>query len=144
MDISKEYQEMCKDLPDELKHEHPEPNDVVVLEDGSIGYIGNWIYDGNKDGDVVDGGCGCCAGFGRPFIWLPRQDQLQDMLDLTCAMFPLQECNRLFTNWCIENKYSSGEYIFKPLYLFQSMEQLWLAFIMSKTFGKEWNGNEWV
>ena len=128
MDISEEYQEMCKDLPDELKHEHPEPNDVVVVEDGSIGYIGNWFYGGGVSAVLMNEGCGCCSHFTDPVTWLPRQDQLQDMLGDTLS---LQYFDELHDAYQLYGSYA------------KTHEQLWLAYVMYEKFGKKWNGKEW-
>ena len=50
-----------------------------------------------------------------PSIWLPRQDQLQGMVEYTVGV----------------NK-------------FNSMEQLWLAFVMSEKYNKKWDGKDWI
>ncbi len=71
-----------------------------------------------------------------PNIWLPRQDQLQEMI---------KDKFRLKT----------GEiFLIQPFYYFSlsqfyqkvnaSMEQLWLAFVMKEKYGKLWNGQNWV
>ncbi len=88
------------------------------------------------------------VGFGdigdKDLIWLPRQDQLQEMLDYP---FPAQLVQD-FANWCNENHYYGiGEG--KKFKLLEnlgqlSMEQLWLAFIMKEKYGKTWNGKDWV
>lgn len=64
------------------------------------------------------------------YIWLPRQDQLQDMVELS-----LDVMNYSF-------------YVFSmavgALNKFTSMEQLWLAFVMKEKYGKVWNGENWI
>jgi len=73
------------------------------------------------------------------YIWLPRQDQLQDILlsdpksfitpeDLLMGLYSYTLKNN-------EDKYG-GE-------LAASMEQLWLAFVMHEKFKKKWNGKDW-
>lgn len=66
------------------------------------------------------------------FTWLPRQDQLQEMLnkeladlvwDFGAFLYPMN---------------SSVHYDGK------SMEQLWLAFVMYEKYNKTWNGEDWV
>jgi hypothetical protein len=60
-------------------------------------------------------------------IWLPRQDQLQEMV-----MQP-RLLQRFFVWW--DNL---------PLFPdYDSMEQLWLAFVM-KEKGKTWDGDKWI
>ena len=67
-------------------------------------------------------------------VWLPRQDQLQKMLDDDVDKL----CKRIF-DW-IEFTYPvMGGMDFEP----KSMEQLWLAFVMFEKFGKVWSNNDW-
>ncbi len=74
------------------------------------------------------------------FIRLFRQDQLQEMIG------NYEECkNALFEAGYLDNEYSKywgmpSDYWEK----FHSMEQLWLAFCMSKKFNKVWNGEDWL
>ena len=48
-------------------------------------------------------------------VWLPRQDQLQEMVEKD--------------NFSVKAT---------------SMEQLWLAFVMKEKYNKQWNGEGWV
>lgn len=66
------------------------------------------------------------------YVWLPRQDQLQEMV------LPMLEGN---CHWMLEECY---KFITLPYSLqFESMEQIWLAFIMKEKNGKIWNGEDW-
>jgi len=72
-------------------------------------------------------------------VWLPRQDQLQEMIG--------GEPDILITkliNWMQNNQrfYKSGH--IKKLYPTGSFEQLWLAYAMDRKYHKRWNGEEWV
>lgn len=69
-------------------------------------------------------------------IWLPRQDQLQEMLESNLWVKTL--AFEFFLRK--EGKYDINKY---P-YQFTSMEQLWLAFVMKKKFGKVWDNGDWV
>ena len=60
-------------------------------------------------------------------IWLPRQDQLQEMV------------NRPSLSWMLRDA-SNFEHDVE----FDSMEQLWLAFVMKEKYNKIWNGSEWT
>ena len=68
-------------------------------------------------------------------VWLPRQDQLQEMVIENYA-----------TPWDLAIAFSNvlmGEnasYFEKS----DSMEKLWLAFIMLEKYKKKWNDGEWV
>ncbi len=70
-------------------------------------------------------------------IWLPRQDQLQEMSSFSHAerLFRFYEFlqKQFLYN---ENQWNSLDNI--------SMEQLWLAFVMKEKFNKEWDGKNWV
>ena len=66
-------------------------------------------------------------------IWLPRQDQLQEMVinfdrghDNYGVLFGLMKF--------------SADYNLRET----SMEQLWLAFVMKKKFNKTWDGEKWI
>ena len=69
-----------------------------------------------------------------PNIWLPRQDQLQGMLEHESYPY-LTNFIEAFLAW-----------VKTPAHhvVFLSMEQLWLAFVMRKKYGKVWNSKEWV
>lgn len=66
--------------------------------------------------------------------WLPRQDQLQDMLNI----------DKLGFNLISQFVSFSKGHIRRNKGLVWTMEQLWLAFVMSEKFSKKWNGKEWV
>jgi len=64
-------------------------------------------------------------------IWLPRLDQLQDMVgDNWIQVF------HDFVGW-VNVEFGTGvdEFYFQTCELFSSMEQLWLAFVMKKKYG---------
>jgi hypothetical protein len=65
-------------------------------------------------------------------IWLPRQDQLQEMVVGTLKTWALAQ---LFNDFL----YNQSEQTLR-----WSFEKLWLAFVMEKRFGKTWDGEEWV
>lgn len=70
-------------------------------------------------------------------IWLPHQDQLQEMLD-PCGYLVFL---RAFPDFAFNlDPYHSGIPWSSSLL---SMEQLWLAFVM-KQHNKVWNGEDWV
>ena len=78
-------------------------------------------------------------------IWLPRQDQLQEMVAMdTCSYisFPVLLLSSLgeFTNRGLAPDEGWNDYALS----FTSMEQLWLAFVMKEKYNKTWNGEDWV
>ena len=71
--------------------------------------------------------------------WLPRQDQLQDMVKRGVKkFFPYNLLWRFYRAISSNAK----DNIYKPE--FTSMEQLWLAFVMKEKYNKIWNGEEWI
>ncbi len=65
-------------------------------------------------------------------IWLPRQDQLQEMMEEKNPIYLIHDFKEFcspYWNYTIS---------------FTSMEQLWLAFVMRRRYGKIWSGTEWA
>jgi len=76
---------------------------------------------------------------GSPYlVWLPRQDQLQEMVILPRDFIgnrPIVLTNKLI-EW--SEIYHHGIYTWG-----ESFEQLWLAFVMSEKYNKNWIGETW-
>jgi len=71
------------------------------------------------------------------YIWLPRQDQLQQMVDNKAGReyhFKFNPNNKIMV-W----KGETSDWICSG----DSMEQLWLAFCMAEIYNKSWDGKEW-
>ena len=68
-------------------------------------------------------------------IWLPRQDQLQEMVRRDNQDFPNFALN--FCTWVSTKLWSPF------LDKFTSMEQLWLAFVMKENYNKVWDSSRW-
>lgn len=136
MDTSKEYIDMCRKAKEIQSkpiiekncfgislHEETIGEEVFGEIDNNKGYYRFWgVYCDNVQfvGTIPD-----------ECIFLPRQDQLQKMIDIDvitmCTWF----------DEFVTNHYSE---------LFNndtSMEQLWLAFVMSERYQKYWNGKTW-
>jgi len=114
MDTSKEYIEMCSgavEVQDKLPRNEDENGKKWV--DGSAYTI---KYDIET----------------KRLIWLPRQDQLQDMLVKKYGGIFSVICR--FCDWFQHEDYS-GETI--------TGEQLWLKFVMHELHGKQWDGSDW-
>ena len=72
-------------------------------------------------------------------IWLPRQDQLQEMVDGSIA-----DSFDKFV-WWVEGYYGRGAHEFSVLGVdLPSLEQLWLRFVMGERYNKVWKDGEWV
>ena len=78
--------------------------------------------------------------FLRFLVWLPRQDQLQEIWRQEYLSHPTENgWFGEFVNW-MGNKYGGRDE--NPDELFDTMEQLWLAFIMWMLFSKLWDFEE--
>ena len=64
------------------------------------------------------------------YIWLPKQDQLQEMVDGTYLAKLVD-----ISNFSLNISY---------IHIFESLEQLWLAFVMKEKYNKQWDGTDWV
>lgn len=74
------------------------------------------------------------------YIWLPRQDQLQEMINEPSQFAAL---SRMIETTC--GIAGLGNIMIRPQFAFcKSLEQLWLAFLMKEKFDKSWNGEDWV
>lgn len=96
------------------------------------------IYDGDEEINI----CSFDSEYGESVkrdkdIWLPRQDQLQKMIidkygleDMIGAFyhFSIAETYKIITNSSLN-----------ATVFFNSMEQLWLAFVMKVKYNKQWS-----
>jgi len=113
MDTSKEYIEMCQKAV-EVQDKLPRNED----ENGRK-YVDSSTYIIKYDIET------------KRLIWLPRQDQLQNMLDEKPN--PSRMHNLLI--WAgIECDVSD----------LRTWEQLWLAFVMHEKYQKKWDGEDWA
>ncbi len=150
MDNSKEYIKMCEKAEEIqmvwLKHntlgDFAIPAKTIsdyqgfwTLQAGQVYIVGNDNeYDLTIDSeyDLAETGA----------IWLPRQDQLQEMI----ASYPEHWIG--FLNWSnipypitIYEHQKQQPY---PFWHFKSMEQLWLAFVMKEKYCKIWSDEQWI
>ncbi len=66
-------------------------------------------------------------------FWLPRQDQLQEMANLSVPEEAIKEISDFFRGETKDNRN-----------FYKSMEQLWLAFIMRRNYNKAWSEETWI
>jgi len=131
MDISAKYITMCKQAKEIQTIWNPKRGDFWIFPDSihSRKYfpslIGRVLTNDTNDTvmcrDLQTPPYHIDDKLGETITWLPRQDQLQDL----CGTFP-----NYITDWyhfILEN----GQ--------LESMEQLWLAFVMDMRFHKQWN-----
>jgi len=122
MDTSEEYVRMCKKAKEIQKVWNPENGDFYfdLVNERVYSYCSSAIGKGYTGIDV----------------WLPRQDQLQEMITDGLAWKHV-----LFDEF-VRNQ--EANWITGEIKNFGSFEQLWLAFVMYRKFNKIWDGEKWV
>ena len=129
MDNTKEFILQC-----EKAVEIQNSDKIHILEPGD--YMAK-VVDGKVDSIIL-----IHKDFRQPLffcdIWLPRQDQLQGMVTYQPKDEQTWIWKRMADFTCFW-KNGKESYIL----LFNSMEQLWLAFVMKEKFNKIWDGNDW-
>ena len=146
MDTSKEYVKMCEGA-EEVQEEWiirdwdycycKDEGKVVVLSGYTTdaGYYGHESNEHNYGTSKIVSSDDCNTEDKEGHIWIPRQDQLQEMLlrPPNTAFPDIPTLLRLFIVFVVINY---------PMY--ESMEQLWLAFVMREKFNKSWDGEKWL
>ena len=131
MDTSQEYINMCEKAGEIQKN--------WVEWNARKGDFYLWVNNKTKQANI-----GICysnrhipAGKADRRVWLPRQDQLQEMrFSITD---PLSICANL-DNFVSKEVNADNS----KIYSFTSMEQVWLAFVMKEKYGKSWDRKDWV
>ena len=137
MDESKEYQEMCNALPEEIVKEFEmvigsinDAGSVAVLDNGDVGYIGTHVAGWQVHG--YD-----CSGDDVAVTRLYTQEQLQKII----VKYSRETCN--YSGWSdLEIICELFTLINMSCYI--SFEQLYLRELMDEEFSKRWTGEEWV
>jgi len=129
MDTSEQYIKMCEKAKEiQGIPRHPEKPHLNYRSSACFIHQGGrlWYIRGREHEDSND------------YIWLPTQDQLQEM------MGDFKTCIKLAAGVSLVNQgiiYEVGGY--KYCHQFTSMEQLWLAFVMGEKYNKVWDGHNW-
>lgn len=167
MDVSLEYVKMC-DCEEIQELCQGQTGDVVYLTKDLKGYNGWRNYckgrieivgnDGEYDITISDRGITAYGVLQEDgLVWLPRQDQLQEMINKTnwakrlVALYDFAfeyasgACAECFNNIA----FADGEKFYedcidKILKQWGSLEQLWLAFVMKEKYQKTWNEGRWI
>ena len=128
MDTSKEYIEMCEKATEIQEGWKPNEGDFSRDGSGGIFIIDGWSIGGfrkfRKDNS-------------DQHAWLPRQDQLQEMIMETGHISNYFTLMRMFTNITCGSKM----HFYHTL---KTLEQLWLAFVMKELYQKIWKDHEWI
>lgn len=143
MDDSKEYILMCKEADEIQEGYKPTIGDYTIrkceYDNFRIGlvtkkHIGDlyWITLDGEDGLTLHGE-DSQLHFYESLIWLPRQDQLQSIVSNDACV-----CLIKLLEW-----YAKYELTYILPKISNSMEQLWLVFIMKEKYGKTWVDNYW-
>jgi len=134
MDTSKEYIEMCGKATEIQKNIKVELGTFYFSKQSNEEY-NNYVYSMFDRWDEE---------YNDDAVWLPRQDQLQEMLNgigmSKKAKFRYHNMIHILYTRYLSNK-SSVE-IMDYWRQFKSMEQLWLAFVMIEKYNKIWITNK--
>uniref|UniRef100_A0A6H1ZB06 Uncharacterized protein n=1 Tax=viral metagenome TaxID=1070528 RepID=A0A6H1ZB06_9ZZZZ len=122
MDTTPEYIKMCEKAEEiqllKIKPIHIMQSEADILyEDNDVWYI--YVVEKLKKGWLIKK------------TWLPRQDQLQEMIS---------------PEYLEEDKFMLLDRFLNFVDMSNrgwSFEQLWLAFVMQEKYGKIWTGEEW-
>jgi len=147
MDKSKEYVEMCRKAKE--------------IQESWVAEVGDfWTY-GGACSEVSMMCYDECFGVQKEEgqIWLPRQDQLQEMIlslerfvnvelwslkeQFDTSLRVLLKIVKDFNDFTWGGEVNGGQLRNIRSGIVTSMEQLWLAFIMKEN-NKIWNGKEWT
>jgi len=161
MDTSKEYIKMCEKAEEIQKLWWTGSlfgNDGDGLK--ASGNNGDYFLD-NAYGISIKGiGSGTYCREPKP-IWLPKQDQLQEMIEGDWITIQVSFYDFIFTyanNLCAKHfnegitsihDFVDGNTFYerckKIVYKkWNSFEKAWLAFVMKEKYNKIWNGEEWL
>ncbi len=139
MDTSKEYIKMCERAAEIQKLWIVKEADVV-FGDRWPGYICAMGHMENFSIRPFNNKChtGKWAWYQKEeVVWLPRQDQLQEMViekETPAGYFIAEELYNDITDSYGRDKYWD----------FDTMEKFWLAYVMKENFNKIWNGEDWI
>ena len=124
MDTSETYIKMCERAEEIQKHIF-DPEDTTKCICGGLETLGSFhlFYD-------------VFALKPTHTVWLPRQDQLQEMIPLIVE----GQTGYPEVSAAVLNKFLT----FQWNGFYKSMEQLWLAFVMKEKCNKIWDGEAWI
>ncbi|MFP4474330.1 MAG: hypothetical protein ACLFOY_02155 [Desulfatibacillaceae bacterium] len=138
MDRSAKYVEMCGQAPEIQAMWGQRGGDFYAEESDQIrccpadGWLTTVFVNGQwhrtDDNPVHMAAC----------VWLPRHDQLMEMAQVPGRTFADRAQD--FFDW-IKRPEPGGA---TPRSRFDTLEKIWLAFVMRHRFGKFWSGSRWV
>jgi len=129
MDTSPEYMKMCEkaeEIQKEWNNKIPIEKHKSVIYDPKSKQVYEPTIFGESVSSTIPVNC----------IWLPRQDQLQEIFGKESSLALLERFKSWIDDNCTEEK---APWFYKEQYKGWSLEQLWLVFVMKKKYGKIWN-----
>lgn len=126
MDTSKEYIKMCEKVEEIQEQWKPKVGDFLYIKPSRDGSL---KFKHREEPTVVISDKFIIQS---SHIWLPRQDQLQEMISYSIWSEKLYR----FYDWLQKENYS-GDWL-TGCNKYHSMEQLWLAFVMKERYSKQW------
>ena len=132
MDTSPEYVRMCQKATEIQKVWNTNDNSNYIAE-----ILDNYALLNIYMGHILNSSIRILKANnqGENYVWLPRQDQLQDIFD-TDFFGQLQ-----FFSDCFESGNTLRQELFGTT---KSWEQIWLSYVMFMKYNKVWNGGDWV
>ena len=127
MDSSEQYIKMCSKASEIQKLWKQNKGEYVAVYSSEWEYFDKDYQVRNKivilgvDGNYVTDESLC--------VWLPRQDQLQEIMEIDIRSV----CSFIILDQLMDR------YITRYGYLLETMEQLWLAFFMLEKYKKHWD-----
>ena len=148
MDATNRYVMMCQKAEEIQNLWRPKQCDFIInltdIEEGlsfckpaeSLIQVVNMYYEEKDNENYLRE----CEEVKEEALWLPRQDQLQKIIEPDNSRVYAMMIN------VIESQYYDApkQTMVSAPEIFHSMEQLWLAYIMREKFKKEWNDEEWA
>ena len=139
MDTTEQYVKMNEKAVEIQVHNYAD-GDFVAYIRGRDGWV--WASNGEPQVEVY-------YDFHRfntdkiEYCWLPRQDQLQEMLPFGPPSQVHMMEDFMDSNYSSEivggvTEYKTAEQVF------ETWDQLWLAFVMKEKYNKVWNGEDWI
>ncbi len=141
MDKTETYIKMCD--CDEIQEGKPQDGvsgtwvgrDIILCTHGD--WCGNYFYSVDTTKTRICDSCGNEEDYigSIKTIWLPRQDQLQEMVSYIGGTWVVEQYFHNYLHSIYTHDRASEN--------IDSMEQLWLAFVMKEKHNKTWNGQDW-
>jgi len=127
-------------------HEDDEPK-LPNLKDGNVCLLTDQPVDSGYYGWSIGDSFPDEKSLLKYFIWLPRQDQIQEMMDwksmgISGPLYQLEAIDDWSGTEETRLRRSSESIAFDDKY--DSLEKCWLAFYMNEKHKKTWDGEKWI